>query len=154
MKDPEIKNKLLTNIANKYGDDHLKRVLSTGRKVQLKNSYDKLDKEMKLFNCNLLSINNFEATFYCNYCKLLTSLEGAPKKVSGDFICSNCDSLTSLKGAPEKVSGDFYCNYNSLTSLEGAPIEIGGDFRCKAGCKEFYEEDVKKVSNVQGVIYV
>jgi len=27
--------------------------------------------------------------------------------------------LTSLQGAPSKVSGDFYCFNNNLTSLKG-----------------------------------
>ena len=60
--------------------------------------------------------------FNCSYCASLTSLKGAPKKVSGDFSCYNCASLTSLKGAPKEVGRDFSCyNCASLTSLKGAP---------------------------------
>ena len=115
--------------------------------------------------------------FSCSYCNLLTSLEGAPKEVGGNFNCASCDSLISLEGAPKKVGldfdcfkcnslislegapkkvrGDFSCfNCNSLISLEGAPKEVGGDFYCR-NCKgEFIEEDVKKVSNVNGMIYL
>ena len=93
--------------------------------------------------------------FYCNNCNSLTSLKGAPEKVGRDFDCFNCNSLTSLEGAPKEVRGDFSCfNCNSLTSLEGAPKEVGGDFYCR-NCKgEFIEEDVKKVSNVKGIIFL
>ena len=60
-------------------------------------------------------------TFYCNNCKNLKSLEGAPKKVSGTFTCNYCNSLTNLVGAPEEVN-NFYCNNcKNLKSLEGAP---------------------------------
>ena len=59
----------------------------------------------------------------------LTSLEGAPREVSGDFYCMD-NQLTSLKGAPEKVGWNFYCSYNQLTSLEGAPREVKRDFYC------------------------
>ena len=53
--------------------------------------------------------------------------------IKGDFICAACDSLTSLKGAPKEVGGNFSCG------------------RCKV---KFTEEDVKKVSNVKGMIKV
>ena len=74
---------------------------------------------------------NIIGDFYCDYCYLLTSLEGAPKEVGGSFNCGYCNSLTSLKGTPEKVGGSFSCNNcNSLTSLKGAPKEVGGVFSC------------------------
>ena len=53
--------------------------------------------------------------------------------IKGNFNCSECDLLTSLEGAPEKVGWNFNC------------------IHCKA---EFTEEDVKKVSNVKGMIDV
>ena len=59
----------------------------------------------------------------------LTSLEGAPQKVSGTFSC-NGNNLISLEGAPKEVGGDFYCSYNHLISLEGTPKEVGGSFDC------------------------
>ena len=69
---------------------------------------------------------NIKGNFNCSECNLLTSLEGAPKKVGGSFFCDQCNILTSLEGAPEKVGADFYCNNcKSLTSLEGAPEEVG-----------------------------
>lgn len=71
--------------------------------------------------------------FYCTYCKSLTSLEGAPKEVGKDFRCSDCNSLTSLEGAPKEVDGNFCCSF--------------------CGSK-FTQEDVKKVSNVKGIIKV
>ena len=93
--------------------------------------------------------------FTCWSCNSLTSLEGAPEKVSGDFNCNYCNSLASLEGAPKKVDGDFSCVYcDSLTSLKGAPKEVGGNFSCRVSYRTFYEEDVKKVSNVKGMIKV
>ncbi len=59
----------------------------------------------------------------------LTSLKGAPQKVTGDFRCDH-NQLTFLKGAPQKVGGYFWCQHNQLTTLEGAPQEVGGDFCC------------------------
>ena len=69
--------------------------------------------------------------FSCSRCDNLTSLKGVPKEVEMYFNCIKCKSLKSLKGAPEKVGRDFVCAYcSSLTSLKGAPKEVGGDFIC------------------------
>ncbi len=61
--------------------------------------------------------------------KELTSLEGAPKVVSGGFDCQY-NNLTSLEGAPSSVGNIFNCAYNKLTSLDGAPSSVGGYFSC------------------------
>ena len=53
--------------------------------------------------------------------------------IKGNFICSDCTSLISLEGAPKEVGGDFYCQ----------------QYR---DC--FTPEDVKKVSNVKGMINI
>ena len=111
-------------------------------------------------NCNLLTSlegapEEIGRDFNCFGCHSLKSLEGAPKEVGDGFYCTNCKSLTSLEGAPKEVGGDFSCfNCDSLTSLKGAPKEVGGDFYCSRCKGEFIEEDVKKVSNVKGIIYV
>ena len=68
--------------------------------------------------------------------KQITSLTNGSfiwTNIKGDFICSNCKSLTSLEGAPKEVGGDFYCQ----------------QYR---DC--FTPEDVKKVSNVKGMINI
>ncbi len=77
------------------------------------------------------------------------------QKVDGYFYC-NFNELTSLKGCPEYVGGDFLCGFNNLTSLQGAPKEVGGDFLCRSQKSDvkFTQQDVKKVSNVKGKIYV
>ena len=76
---------------------------------------------------------------------------------TGDIAVKN-KSITSLNNRLfiwTYIKRDFHCfNCHSLTSLEGAPKKVGIDFRCKACRKEFYEEDVKKVSNVKGEIMV
>ena len=59
----------------------------------------------------------------------LATLEGAPKEVGRDFWCGS-KNLTSLKGGPKKVAGSFHCEFSNLTTLEGAPQKVGGDFNC------------------------
>ena len=66
--------------------------------------------------------------FFCND-NQLTSLEEGPLTVEGSFNCGQ-NQLTSLVGAPETVRGRFHCSNNQLTSLEGAPQTVGGWFQC------------------------
>ena len=119
-----------------------------------------VDKDFRCTYCDLLKSlegapKNVGGDFDCDFCESLTSLKGAPKEVGGGFNCSRCKSLKSLKGTPKKVGGDFACNYcYSLKSLEGAPKEVNGGFYCIHCYKKFFEEDVKKVSNVKGNIIV
>ena len=68
--------------------------------------------------------------------KLITSLTNGLfiwTNIKGDFICNHCNSLISLEGAPEKVDRNFCCSF--------------------CGSK-FTQEDVKKVSNVKGIIFL
>ena len=79
-----------------------------------------------------LTIDSFEWgtvwNFNCTNNDKLTSLKGAPKKVSGIFNCSNCGKLESLEGAPKEVGGDFHCsNCASLKSLDGISAHIKGE---------------------------
>ena len=97
----------------------------------------------------LVSFDKIDDFFDCSY-NQLTTLQGAPKSVSGDFSCHN-NQLTTLEGAPQSVGGNFRCHinqlttlehspqrvhgsfdcsYNQLTTLEGAPKSVGGDFSC------------------------
>ena len=59
----------------------------------------------------------------------LTSLEGAPKTVTGIFSCKN-NNLTSLKHCPSMIGGNFDCSNNQLTTLEGSPRSVGTFFNC------------------------
>ena len=62
--------------------------------------------------------------------------------VDGSFFCDG-NHLTSLAGAPSRVTGDFYCNDNQLTSLEGMPRkckEIVSDFGTFSSPKKVPEE--------------
>ena len=102
-------------------------------------------KKCKEFNCNFTSITSLEGcpqnieALSCSYCKNLTSLQGAPRKLNGSFECAECTGLTSLKGGPEVVGGNprvigdgFYIqNCSSLITLDGAPEVVGGDFDCQ-----------------------
>jgi hypothetical protein len=76
-----------------------------------------------------------------------------PEELDGNFYCSN-NKLTSLYGSPKKVKGGFYCRSNRLTSLEGAPKVVGGDFFCNFNPVKFTTDDVRKICNVGGGIYV
>ena len=87
------------------------------------------------FNCNSNQLTSLEGApqkvsgyFYCQY-NQLTSLEGAPQTVGGIFSCYD-NRLTSLEGAPQKVGSNFSCTFNDLTSLKGAPETVGGYFTC------------------------
>ena len=75
------------------------------------------------------------------------------RKVTGHFFCDH-NKLITLEGCPKIVGGGFYCYHNKLISLDIAPIEVGGDFYCDYNSTKFTIEDVKKVCNVKGVIYV
>lgn len=43
---------------------------------------------------------------------------------------------------------------NSLTSLKGVPGKVGGDFLCSGNKVKFTRENVRKVCNVKGKIFV
>ena len=101
--------------------------VSSNKNIKVKN-----EKITSLTN-NMFIWTTIGGKFNCDYCNLLISLEGAPEKVDGDFDCTCCTSLKSLQGAPKEVGGDFYC------------------INCY---KKFYKEDVKKISNVNGKIFI
>jgi hypothetical protein len=124
--------------------------------TSLKGAPQKVGRDFDCNNNNLTSLEGApkEVGGYFDCAKNnLTSLEGAPQKVGRDFDCSH-NNLTSLKGAPQKVDRDFDCNNNNLTSLEGAPQKVDGDFYCANNKTKFTKEDVKKVCEVGGLIYV
>ena len=133
------------------------------------------DKNVTNLTNDLFVWGEVSGDFCCYWCPSLTSLEGAPKKVGGNFASICCDSLTSLEGAPEEVGGNFECyncysltslkgapkkvdrNFNctgcpSLTTLNGVPKEVGGNFYCYECGGKFIVDDIKKVSNVKGII--
>jgi len=83
----------------------------------------------------------------------LRNLKGAPEYVGKSFWC-NHNELISLEGAPEYVGKDFFCYNNQLVSLEGAPGYVGEDFYCWNTAKKFTEEEVRKVVDVKGKVYV
>lgn len=95
-----------------------------------------------------------ECGFNCSYCTSLTSLEGMPKEVGEYFWCELCKKLTSLKHSPRKVK-EFICdNCHELKNLDGAPSKVRGIFSCQKCGAKFTKDDVKKVSNVGGTIFV
>lgn len=106
--------------------------------MKLKDLY--IDKNQKIIHDNVslpgstkkLNYKDFIAKgdFYC-HSTLLTSLEGAPKRVEGSFGCDHT-SIASLVGGPEYVGVNFNCSVTGITSLEGAPSYVGKDFICYA----------------------
>ena len=152
------------NTDGKYEVSSTENILVVNKKItSLTNGtfiWTNVSREFNCWGCK--SLTSLEGApkevggdFICWGCKSLTSLEGAPEKVGGNFSCNNCASLTSLKGAPKNVGGDFNCYCcDSLTSLKGAPEKIGGDFNCSDNDMKFTKNDIKKVSNVKGKIYI
>jgi len=111
------------------------------------------------FNCSFNNLTDLkgapeivERDFVC-YHNRLETLEGAPRYVGGSFRCWR-NNLTDLRGAPERVEGDFECHYNFLETLEGAPKYVGRDFSCYGNPRKFTEEEVRKLINVGGKVYV
>jgi len=111
------------------------------------------------FSCSFNALKDLKGApeyvgkeFFCSYNQLI-NLEGAPKYISGSFSCNN-NQLISLEGAPKYVGGSFYCDRNKLTSLEGAPEYVEGDFDIQNNPKKFTEEEVRKVVDVKGKIFV
>ena len=152
------------NTDGKYEVSSTENILVVNKKItSLTNGLFIWTNVSREFNCwGCKSLTSLEGTpekvggnFICWGCKSLTSLEGAPKKIGGDFSCYNCASLISLEGAPEEVGGNFNCyNCTSLKSLKGSPKKIGGDFDCSENDMKFTKNDIKKVSNVKGKIYI
>ena len=100
----------------------------------------------------LAEVDLVEGGFFCHR-NLLSSLKGCPKVVKRDFWC-HYNQLTSLEGAPQRVGGNFYCHHNLLTSLQGCPKEVDRDFYCYNNPTKFTEEDIRKVCNISGVVYL
>ena len=116
-----------------------------------------------------LGIDYKGGNFYCAN-KRLTSLEGAPSRVSGHFDCANNElaslagapshvgggffcsdnELTSLTGAPSRVDGNFYCAFNKLRSLAGAPSHVGGDFDCSHSKLTSLKDVHKHIAEIKG----
>ena len=71
--------------------------------------------------------------FKCN--SKVVSLEGGPRKVTGDFNVVDSNQLTDLKGAPEEVGGTFSCCNCNITSLKGCPKKVGNRLNL-SGCKQ------------------
>jgi hypothetical protein len=119
-----------------------------------------------------LKIDYKGGNFYCAN-KRLTSLEGAPSRVSGHFDCANNElaslagapshvgggffcsdnELTSLTGAPSRVDGNFYCAFNKLRSLEGAPSHVDGYFWCSNNKLTSLKDVHKHVTEIKGEFY-
>jgi len=119
----------------------------------------KFGKVKGYFDCSINELTSLEGApkyvggdFDCRDNKL-KSLKGAPKYVEGYFDCS-VNELTSLEGAPKYVGRNFSCSSNKLTSLKGAPKYVGGNFVCYDNPVKFIEEEVRRVSEVKGVIEV
>ena len=86
-------------------------------------------------------------------CDKITSLKPLKNsEILRYFICSGCSKLTSLEGAPKMLSGAFACNNcTSLKSLKYAPKETL-DFRCRGCGAEFDQEYIRKEFNAYGLI--
>jgi hypothetical protein len=84
---------------------------------------------------------------------ILEMLDFSDIIVEGSFDCSY-NQLTSLEGSPKSVEGSFWCENNQLISLEGSPKTVGRHFYCNNNLKKFTEEEVRKVCDVRGELFV
>ena len=72
--------------------------------------------------------------------------------VGGDFNAENI-GLKSMKGFPRKVKENFRIDHNELTSLEYSPENVGFTYDCIKNKEQFFDDDVKKYTQVGGEIY-
>ena len=71
-----------------------------------------------------------------------------------DFILINSD-LQILNGFPKIVEGDLAIGQNNIRSLKGCPEYVGGDFNIKYNeGTTFSEEEIRKICDVQGKVYL
>jgi len=119
----------------------------------IKEEYQKiLQEQVQSGFIKTLKIRRVHGGFHCQH-NNITSLKGAPSSVDRNFYCYN-NNLTSLEGAPSSVGRSFWCDNNKLTSLDGAPRSVGDSFYCRDQKTDikFDEQDVRKVSDVEGYI--
>ena len=114
-------------------------ILKSKELEYLTNGFFKFNKVDGFFSIELSNIKSLEGgprivvkDFLCNWCKNLTSLEGAPEmlgkaglKNKSTFNCSNCENLKSLKGIPSRSINSTTPTFNirashneSLTSID------------------------------------
>ncbi len=58
----------------------------------------------------------------------------------------------NLKGCPKRVDGKFLIFNNKLQSIEGSPQIVNGDYISVKNGKKFTQQQVKKYSQVKGII--
>jgi len=146
----------LLEVPIRFGKVYGKFVCSFNELRDLRGAPEYVDGYFSCSDNQLISLEGapeyVRGSFACNN-NQLRDLKGAPKYVGGNFWCNN-NQLISLEGAPAYVDGDFVCSYNQLESLKGAPKYIGEDFFIHGNSKEFTEEEVRKVVEVKGNVYV
>jgi hypothetical protein len=91
--------------------------------------------ELDWLDCSSTLITSLEGapkkihTLDCSWCPELTSLEGAPEEVDS-INCRNCHKLESLEGCPKKMRW-FNCGCcKSLKSLKGGPEIVTDGYHC------------------------
>lgn len=108
----------------------------------LTNGFFKFNKVDGFFSIELSNIKSLEGgprivvgDFLCNWCKNLTSLEGAPEmlgkaglKGKSTFNCSNCENLKSLKGIPSRSINSTTPTFNIRASHNKSLISIDLDY--------------------------
>lgn len=73
--------------------------------------------------------------------------------VDGDFICEDCH-LKSLIGGPKIVKGGFYVKSNDIENLNGSPIIVEHDYNIRDNKRSFTIDEIRKVCEVGGKIFV
>lgn len=185
-------NKYITNFH--LFEEHEKIPLSSDQLGYLdeavRTGYYKYNKETHLVDVNgdvLISGNYFanhdltfipwgtiNGDFRIRNANRLTSLKGAPKKITGSLNITACfylkslehctqnieeyvnvgnNSLTSLVGLPKKINGDFDASNNSLENLKGCPETVWGSFNVYNNKLTSLEYGPKKVFHIYDCSY-
>jgi hypothetical protein len=106
----------------------------TSTSSQFLNTYEEVEKWLKMYNVNKYTINpqTLEVDVHGNVDIIGTRMKYLPVQfniVYGSFDCCK-NKLTTLKGSPKIVNGDFNCYWNKLTNLDFCPKIINGAFSC------------------------
>ena len=118
----------------KYAEMKLKEAFDNVKKTKLPDGSWHIHGSLIIDHCGLTSLKDLNVSiidgeFDCSRNKL-TSLEGAPKKVT--VLYCKYNELTDLNGCPESIKQSVSISSNKLTSLEGCPRTINADFDCSS----------------------
>ena len=104
-----------------------------------------------------LSIDIVLGDFIAKISGSFNSANGLPEFIkfnncSGDFIIDG--GITDMLGFPELVEGNLGVSDQKLTNLNGCPKIVKGDFHIFGNPTKFSREEIMKICQVGGKIYI